>query len=88
MVRPDDPVVNRKGECIGFVTSCILIDKAQIGLAIVDHAYATEGTELGIFILPHKDRDAAEKAKSQLQIGDKVSVHEEAVVLPRFHFFS
>ncbi len=87
MARPDDPVVSRKGECVGFVTSCVMIDKSQVGMAIVDHEPAAEGSELGIFILPHRDRDAAEKARAQLQPGDKVSVPEEAVVLPRFALF-
>jgi len=87
MARPDDPVVSRKGECIGFVTSCVLIDKSQIGLAVVDSAYSIEGTELGVFILPHRDRETAEKPRAQLQIGDRVSVAEEAMVLPRFAFF-
>lgn len=87
MVRPDDPVVNRKGECVGHVTSCVLIDKSQIGLAIVDHDYTAEGTELGIFILPHRERDAAEKPKSRLEPGDRVAVPEEAVVVARFAIF-
>lgn len=88
MARPDDPVVNAKGECVGHVTSCVMIDKAQIGLAIVDTDCAALDTELGIFILPHKDRDAAEKPKSQLAPGDRTLVPEPAVVIPRFQTFA
>jgi len=87
MVRPDDPVVNRKGECVGFVTSCVLIDKTQIGMAVVAHEFSAEGSELGVFVLPHKERDGAEKSKSKLGVGDRVSVPEEAVVLSRFEIF-
>ncbi|MBI2901877.1 MAG: glycine cleavage system aminomethyltransferase GcvT [Planctomycetes bacterium] len=87
MARPDDPVVNRRGECVGFVTSCAMIDKTQIGMAIVEHEYAAVEKELGVFILPHKERDVAEKAKSKLEFGDRVAVPEEAVVIARFATF-
>jgi glycine hydroxymethyltransferase len=85
MVRPGDPVVGPKGSCVGFVTSCAMVDKAQVGLAYVEREGAAVGARLGIFILPHKE--TPEKPKPQLDFGDRVLTHEEAEVLPRFAAF-
>jgi fructose-bisphosphate aldolase class I len=83
--RPNtgDPVVNKQGQVIGHVTSCS-IDTAcyLLGLAIVEMRYAQPGTPLGLFVLP--ERPLTEKAKSELASGDRVLLHVEATVLPRF----
>jgi len=87
MVHGGDPVVNRRGECIGYVTSCVAVPAPdggaaiQVGMAYVDQRYTAEGTSLGIFIQP---KDEVEKSRRALTPGDKVLLHEEAVVLPRF----
>jgi len=80
MVRTGDPVVSSRGECIGFVTSSTLVGEAQLGMAYVKKALAQEGTIIGIFNL--RSKGAIEKA--DLNIGDKVSLYREAVVLTRF----
>ncbi len=87
MVRPDDPVISRKGVCIGYVTSCVLIEKTQLGLALVDGEYAEEGTVFGVFILPKRNADQPEKARADLEPGDRVLLHEDGTVLPRFAGF-
>jgi len=62
---------------------------------LVDKKFTQEGTEIGIFALPHgKELEKEEqgnrlkfeekKPKIQLKLGEKVLVHEKAVVLPRF----
>ena len=87
LIRPDDPVVNHKGVCVGFVTSCVMVDKTQIGLAYVDREASVPGSRLGIFLLPHK-KESQEKPKVDLTFGDRVLVQEEAEVLPRFAGFA
>ncbi|MCL4458374.1 MAG: glycine cleavage system aminomethyltransferase GcvT [Chloroflexi bacterium] len=84
MVKPGDPVVNRKGECIGAVTSCVSIEGIQIGLAFVDRNYTAEGTRIGIFVLPREEAVSVEKTKRDLVPGDRVLLHEEATVISRF----
>lgn len=84
-VKPGDPVVNRKGEYIGVVTSCALAGTRQVGLALMyNKVEIKEGTSLRIFPLPPKEREKTEKPKRQLQVGDSVLVPEEAVVVARF----
>jgi glycine hydroxymethyltransferase len=68
---------------IGSVTSCSIDREGYLlGLAIVEAAYATEGTPLAIFVLPEKP--LVEKPKSELAVGDKALVPVEATVLRRF----
>jgi glycine hydroxymethyltransferase len=83
--RPNlgDPVVNKRGQVVGYVTSCSIdVEGYLIGLAIVNRRYTEEGTPIGIFVLPTKT--AEEKPKSELEMGDKVLLPVEATVLPRF----
>ncbi|HIE28321.1 TPA: glycine cleavage system aminomethyltransferase GcvT [Candidatus Poribacteria bacterium] len=84
MVRPDAPVVNKRGECIGVVTSCALGSSGfQTGMAYVSNKHAAAGTQIGIFTLP-RGKAKTEKPKDQLAMGDKVLLHDEATILTRF----
>ncbi len=80
---PSCPVVNKQGQVIGHVTSCSIDSEGYLlGLAIVEMRYNQPGTPLGIFVLPEKPQP--EKAKTELTPGDRVLLHIEATVLPRF----
>ncbi len=95
-VKNGDVVVSIIGQYIGNVTSCAPnAEGYQIGLALVDKKFTQEGTEIGIFALPHgkeleKEEQVnrlkfeEEKPKIQLKLGEKVLVHERATILPRF----
>jgi hypothetical protein len=77
-------VVDEKGQYMGRVTSCTLVEGIQLGLAYVDKNFAEEGRKIGIFILPRKDKGSLGIPKDKLAWGDKVLLHQEAVVLSRF----
>ena len=82
-LRAGDPVVNKRGQYIGRVTSCTLVGGRQIGLAYVEKRYNEPDTEIGVFPLPHgKERPA--KAIKELAKGDRVPLHVWATVLTRF----
>jgi len=74
-----DPVVNRKGQHIGHVTSCS-IDVAGhlLGLAIVERRYNVPGAPIAIFPLGGKSFDEA------LVRGKRVTLPVQATVLTRF----
>jgi glycine hydroxymethyltransferase len=77
------PVVNKQGQVIGHVTSCSIDSEGcLLGLAIVELRYNQPGTQIGVFVLP--ERPLAEKSKPELAPGDRVLLHIEATVLPRF----
>jgi glycine hydroxymethyltransferase len=83
-VRPpkeSDPVVNRHGRCIGWVTSCVADSEGYlVGMAYVEKRYAEVGSGIGIFNLRGKPK--AEVAN--IQLGDEVLLHNRATILPRF----
>ncbi|RKY25151.1 MAG: glycine cleavage system aminomethyltransferase GcvT, partial [Planctomycetota bacterium] len=80
-----DPLVNRKGRFIGNVTSAALVGGCQMGMAYVDSKYAVEGTAIGVFPMPHGDKkDWSEKMKDQLEIGDKIYLHDWGKIISRF----
>jgi len=81
MVRPEDPVVDKGGRHIGKVTSSTVAGDFQIGLAFVDKR-TREGDEIAIFALPRGR--FSEKPAGSLSDGDRIALHQEAVVLPRF----
>jgi glycine cleavage system T protein len=76
-----EPVVNRRGKVIGTVTSCTLVGEQQVGMALVDERYATEGTEL--FIYPEARRVVG-KVPAELALGDNVALPVRAEVATRF----
>jgi glycine cleavage system T protein len=84
MPKTGDPVVNRKGRAVGWVTSAAIdVDGRILGLAYVETRYHREGDELGIFSLPSRpvvERDN----KAALEPGDKIQLPDAATILPRF----
>jgi glycine hydroxymethyltransferase len=78
-----DPVTDRRGRVIGYVTSCSLDQEGYLlGLAIVEERYNRPGMPIGVFNLPARARP--EKAPEELEPGDRVLLHDDAVVLSRF----
>lgn len=84
MPKTGDPVVNKKGQAIGWVTSAAVdVDGVILGLAYVQSRYAKPGDEIGIFNIPAKP--VVEKPnKANLAPGDKVALPDAATLLPRF----
>ena len=84
MTKTGDPVVSKRGEVIGYVTSAVAVDGQQLGMAYVDRRYTQEGTPIGVLPLPRERGRAVEPPKNELKLGDRVPVPEEATVLSRF----
>jgi glycine hydroxymethyltransferase len=83
--RPNtgDPVINKRGQVIGYVTSCSIdVEGYLLGLAIVGRRYTEPGTPIEIYVLPAKARK--EKQKEALEPGDKVLLPNDATILTRF----
>jgi glycine hydroxymethyltransferase len=84
MPKTGDPVVNKRGRAIGWVTSAAVdVDGLILGLAYVEERYHREGDEIGIFSLP--SRPVKEKGdKADLEPGDKIQLPDLATILMRF----
>ena len=73
-----DPVVNRRGQLIGHVTSCSIDGEGYlVGMAIVKKQYNVPGTPIAIFPLGGKSLEEATAA-------DRAVLPVEATVLTRF----
>ncbi len=82
MAHGGDPVLDKRGRVIGWVTSCAIDrDGFLTGQAFVDLKNATEGTPLYIY---QNAPDTAGKPPAELMIGDRTSLPNVAVVLSRF----
>jgi glycine hydroxymethyltransferase len=84
MPKTGDPIVNRRGRAIGWVTSAAIdVDGWILGLAYLESRYHREGEEIGIFSLPA--RPIMEKGdKADLEPGDKIQLPDSATILMRF----
>ncbi len=84
MPKTGDPVVNKRGRAVGWVTSAAVdMDGFILGLAYIESRYHRAGDEIGIFSLPA--RPVVEKEdKSRLEPGDQVQLPDPATLLPRF----
>jgi glycine hydroxymethyltransferase len=77
-----DPVLDKRGKVIGWVTSCAVDMQGTLtGQAYVELKYAVEGTPIFVFQSAKKDSGPA---PADLKLGDKGLVPTEAVVLSRF----
>ena len=82
MAHNGDPVLDRRGRVIGWVTSCAAdMGGTLTGQAYVDLKYAVEGTHIFVYQSAQKE---AGPAPAELKLGDKGLVPTEAVVLARF----
>jgi len=82
MAHYGDPVVNRRGQVIGKVTSCAVdLDGYLLGQAYLKKKYSIQGTAIGVF---QSASDRGGKAPAEFTIGDRVSIPTPATVLSRF----
>ncbi len=82
MAHSGDPVLDKRGRVIGWVTSCAVDQQGSLtGQAFVELKSAEEGTHILIYQgSPEKEI----KAPSDMVLGEKSIVPSEAVVLSRF----
>jgi glycine hydroxymethyltransferase len=81
--KQKDVVTESHGRVIGQVTSCAMDTEGYlIGMAYIDRRHAEEGTEINVF--PHPIREDWDKPYEMLEVGDKLVLHNEAVVIRRF----
>jgi glycine cleavage system T protein len=84
MPKLGDPVVNKRGRAIGWVTSAAVdVDGKILGLAYVEQRYHRAGDEIGIFSLPARPVKERED-KADLEPGDTIQLPDAATILMRF----
>ncbi len=82
MAHHGDPIIDKKGQVIGTVTSCAIDAEGYLsGQAFVTSKFAAEETPLLIYQSAPK---SSGKAPSELILGDRVTLPTPAVVISRF----
>ena len=82
MAHNGDPVMDGRGKVIGWVTSCAVDGNGYItGQAYVPLKYAKKDTPIYIY---QSASDKAGKAPAELQMGNKATMPNQAVVVTRF----
>jgi glycine hydroxymethyltransferase len=82
MAHNGDPVVDKRGRAVGYVTSCAIDSEGFLtGQAFVDLKTAEEGTS--IFIYQSAPKEAG-KAPAELRVGDRSNLPTQAVIVSRF----
>ena len=82
MAHNGDPLLDKRGRVIGWVTSCAAdMDGTLTGQAYVELKYAAEGTPIYVY---QSAPDKAGPAPAEMKLGDKGLLPTEAVVVSRF----
>ena len=82
MAHLGDPVVDKRGKTIGYVTSCAVDKDGHLtGQAYIDQKYTEVETPIFIF---QSASDKPSKAPAELSIGDKTHLPNAALVVTRF----
>jgi glycine hydroxymethyltransferase len=82
MAHNADPLLDKRGRVIGWVTSCAAdMDGTLTGQAYVELKYALEGTPIYVY---QSAPDKAGPAPAEMKLGDKGLLPTEAIVLSRF----
>jgi glycine hydroxymethyltransferase len=82
MAHYGDPVVDRRGRVIGFVTSCAVDSQGYLlGQAALEDKYTSKGTSIGVF---QSASSRGGRAPAELETGDRVAIPTPATVLSRF----
>ena len=85
MVKAGSPVLDKAGKTIGVVTSAAKVGKRQIGLALVEKRTRAPRTAIAVYALPRPEKVPAGKSVLDLEVGDRVAMHEDAEILRRFY---
>ena len=82
MAHYGDPVVDKRGRVIGEVTSCAIDSKGfLLGQAFVNPEHSIPGNHIGVF---QSASDKPQIPHASLSSGDRIRLHESAIILPRF----
>jgi len=82
MAHHGDPVLDRRGRVVGWVTSCAVDSQGYLtGQAFVDFKNGEEGTPIFIF---QGSPESIGKAPAEMTVGDRATLPAQAAVISRF----
>jgi glycine cleavage system aminomethyltransferase T len=86
-IRQDDPILDDRGECVGWVLSAAKVDEKQYALAYVNRDIAQEGTEVGVYYLARSQSQVEQGRAQAAEKGQKMTADLAGTVVSRFAKF-
>jgi glycine cleavage system aminomethyltransferase T len=86
-VRGDDPVLDERGACIGWVLSGAKVAEKQYALVYADRKGVAEGSRVGVYYLARSAGQVQEGRKERVDKGQKASADLTGVAVGRFARF-
>ncbi|HSW01636.1 MAG TPA: hypothetical protein VLI39_15815 [Sedimentisphaerales bacterium] len=83
-IRQDDPLLDEKGECVGWVLSAAKAEDKQVALVYIDRKVAQEGKSLGVYYLARSASQAEQGRKQAAEKGQKLEADLAGSVASRF----
>jgi glycine cleavage system T protein len=86
-IRQDDPILDSRGKCVGWVLSAAKVDEKQYALAYVDRNAAQEGTAVGVYYLARSSSQVEQGRAQATEKGQKLAADLTGTVVRRFAKF-
>lgn len=86
-IRQDDPILESRGKCVGWVLSAAKVDEKQYALAYVDRDAAREGTEAGVYYLARSQSQVEQGRAQAAEKGQELTADLAGTVVSRFAKF-
>ncbi len=86
-IRQDDPILDARGGCVGWVLSAAKVDEKQYVLAYVDRDAAQEGAEVGVYYLARSQSQVEQGRVQTADKGQKLAADLAGTVVSRFARF-
>ncbi len=86
-IRQDDPILDSRGKCVGWVLSAAKVDEKQYALAYVDRDAGREGTEVGVYYLARSQSQVEQGRAQAAEKGQKLAADLAGTVVSRFAKF-
>jgi glycine hydroxymethyltransferase len=86
-IRQDDPILDARGKCVGWVLSAAKVDEKQYALAYVDRDAAQEGTAVGVYYLARSQSQVEQGRAQAAEKGQELTADLAGMVVSRFAKF-
>jgi glycine cleavage system aminomethyltransferase T len=86
-IRQDDPILDQRGKCVGWVLSAAKVDERQYALAYIDRDAVQEGAKVAVYYLARSPSQVEQGRAQAAQKGQKLTEDLAGMVVSRFAKF-
>jgi len=86
-VRPDDPILDKQGVCVGWILSSAKVEEKQYALVYAARDAVEEGAACGAYYLARSESQLQQGRKERVEKGQTVEADLAGVVAGRFAKF-